>query len=358
MIPLSRPDITEKEKKAVLSVLNTTSLSLGPKLEEFERKIAEYIGTKYAIAVNSATSGLHLLVRSMDIKEGDEVITTPFSFVASSNCILFEKAKPVFVDIDPETLNIDVEKIEKAINKKTKAIIAVDVFGFPANYDRLQEIAKKHSLLLIEDSAESLGSEYKGKKCGSFGNAGVFSFYPNKQITTGEGGIIVTNNKKIADVCKSLRNQGRNRYSKIKHDILGYNFRLPEISCALGIVQLSRIDEIIEKRSKVAKLYNSKLSNIDGIKIPTVLSDHKISWFVYVIRVNKNRDKILKQLKEKRIGCSNYFPAIHLQNHYGYKKGSFPVTEKISKSTIALPFYNNLKEKDINIVVENLKKLL
>ncbi len=361
-IPLSQPDITEKERKAVLEVLKTTNLSLGPKVKEFENNLAKYVGVKYAIAVNSGTSGLHLIIKSLDLKQGDEVITTPFSFISSSNCILYEGAKPVFIDIEEKSLNIDVNKIEKLINKKTKAILAVDVFGHPSEWDKLKKIAKKYNLYLIEDSAEALGSEYKGKKCGSFGIAGIFSFYPNKQITTGEGGIIVTNNKKIAQLCESYRNQGRGEMKKewnwLFHPRIGYNYRMPEVCAAMGIAQLSRIKEIIQKRNKVAQLYNKKLKDISRIEIPHINSRVKMSWFVYVIRVKKNRDKILKGLKEKGIGCSNYFSPIHLQPCYDYKKGSFLITEDISQKTIALPFYNNLKEKEINYVVKTLRNLL
>src|SRR3989344_7506030 len=208
-IPLSKPDITEQEKKAVLEVLNTSRLSLGKKYIEFQKIMADFAGVKYAVAVNSGTRGLHLIVKALGIGKGDQVITTPFSFIASANCILFELAKPVFVDIKSDTFNIDPELIERLITPKTKAILAVDVFSHPADWDTLKKIAKKHKLFLIEASAEALGSLYKGKKCGSFGDAGVFAFYPNKQITTGEGGMILTNNKKIADLCKSMANQGR-----------------------------------------------------------------------------------------------------------------------------------------------------
>ena len=208
-IPLAKPDITSKEREAVLSVLKTPRFSLGPKLKEFEDKIAKYAKVRYAIAANSGTSALHLIVRALGIKRGDEVITTPFSFISSANSILFEGAKPVFVDIEEKTSNIDPQEIKKKITKKTKAILAVDVFGHPANWNKLKKIARKHNLFLIEDSAEALGSEYKGKKCGSFGDAAIFSFYPNKQITTGEGGMLLTNKKSIANLCRSMVNQGR-----------------------------------------------------------------------------------------------------------------------------------------------------
>lgn len=368
-IPLSQTDITDLERKAVLDVLKTPNLSLGPKLKEFEKKIAQYIGEKYAIAVNSGTSALHLIVRALGIKDGDEVITTPFSFIASANCILYERAKPVFVDIDEKTLNIDPQKIKGKITKKTKAILAVDVFAHPADWDSLQKLVKKHKLFLIEDSAEALGSEYKGKKCGSFGNAAIFSFYPNKQITIGEGGVVLTNNKRITDLCQSMVNQGR----KIKggkwleHIQLGYNYRLDELSCALGIAQLNRIREILERRAKVATTYNKKLKDFPEIEIPYLAPDVKISWFVYVIRLskkysNRDRDKVIREMAKRGIQCSDYFQPIHLQPFYkkmfGYKIGDFPICENISQRTVALPFYNNLKEKEINYVVKNLKEII
>ena len=370
MIPLAKPDITDLERKAVIEVLKTPILSLGPKLREFEKRIADFSGVKYAVATNSGTSALHLIIRSLGIGEDDEVITTPFSFISSSNCILYERAKPVFVDIDSKTLNIDTSKIEKKITKKTKAILAVDVFGLPADWGKLKKIVKKHKLFLIEDSAEALGSEYKGKKCGSFGEAAILSFYPNKQITTaGEGGLILTGNKEIADFCCSVRNQGRKAEGSewLEHIRLGYNYRMPEVCAAMGIAQLKRINEILKKRKKVAEIYNKKLINFPEIEIPYVIPGVKISWFVYVIRLKKkysqkNRDKIIKEMAKKGIQCSNYFYPIHLQPFYkktfGFKKGDFPVCEQISQRTIALPFYNNLKEKEIDFVVTALKKII
>jgi len=368
-INLSRPDITNKERKEVLAVLKTPSLALGPKLPEFEKKIANYIGTKYAVAVNSGTSGLHLLIRTLGIKKGDEVVTTPFSFIASANCILYERAKPVFVDIDPLTLNIDPKKIEKAITKKTKALLIVDVFGHPADWDPILKIARKYKLKVIEDSCEAIGAKYKNRNCGTFGEASVFAFYPNKQITTGEGGMIVTNNKKIADLCRSMSNQGRKISSGkwLEHVNPGYNYRLSDINAALGIAQLSRIDKILKKREKVAQTYNKYLAKINGIKTPYQAPWAQISWFVYVIQLTskytrRQRDQILKKIQRKGIQCSNYFQCIHLQPFYrklfGYKPGNFPVAESISDRTIALPFHNNLKPKEIKYIVTNLKRIL
>ena len=368
-IPLSSQDITDKEKNAVLEVLNSSKLALGPRLEEFEKKFADFASVKYAVAVNSGTSGLHLIIRALGIKAGDEVITTPFSFIASANCILYEGATPVFVDIDKDTFNIDVSKIEAKITSKTKAILAVDVFSHPADWGTLQALAKKHNLFLIEDSAESLGSEYKGKKCGSFGDAAIFAFYPNKQITTGEGGVILTNNKEIADFCKSASNQGRKVEDGkwLEHVMLGYNYRLDEMSCALGVVQLSRISEILAKRKKVAEYYNAKLKSVEGLEIPYADKDSTLSWFVYVVKLAEKfagdkRNEIIKELGKRGVQCSNYFAPIHLQPFYkeefGYKEGDFPVTENIGQRTLALPFFNNLTEKDIDFVVENVKEVL
>ncbi len=368
-IPLSSPDITQKEVETINQVLSTPFLSIGPKIKEFEQKIAYFVGTKYAVAVNSGTSGLHLCVRSLDIKDGDEVITTPFSFIASANCILFERAKPVFVDIDENTLCIDVNKIEEKITKKTKAILPVHIFGHPCQMDKIMEIARKYNLKVIEDACESIGAGYKEKKVGSFGNCGVFAFYPNKQITTAEGGMIVTDNEEIAKLCQSMRNQGRDEGDAwLSHSRLGYNYRMSELSAALGVTQMERVEELLEKRKRVAEFYNEKLSKIEGIKIPYVSPEVKISWFVYVIRLDEkrfsreDRDEIIQQLKQKGINCRDYFPPIHLEPFYvkmfGYKKGDFPVTERISDTTIALPFYNNLTERQTDYICENLKSII
>jgi len=368
-IPLSSPDITHKEIELLNKVLSTPYLSIGPQIIEFEKKIANYIGTKYAVAVNSGTSALHLCIKSLGIKDNDEVITTPFSFIASANCILFERAKPIFVDIDKNTLCIDADKIEEKITSKTKAILPVHVFGHPCEMDEIIKIAKKHNLAVIEDACEAIGSEYKRKKVGSFGNIGVFAFYPNKQITTAEGGMIVTDDENIAKLCRSMRNQGKDEHNTwLSHKRLGYNYRMSELSASLGVVQMDRIDEILEKRQKVADIYNKKLNKIDGLKIPYIAQHVKMSWFVYVVILDekkfsrKDRDNIMQELKEKGIACSNYFPPIHLEPFYaemfGYKRGVFPVTEMISGLTIALPFYNNLQENEISFIVETLKEIV
>ena len=370
-ISLSSPDIIEKDIESVVRVMKTRFLSIGPKIVEFEKRMGSFAGTKYAVAVNSGTSALHLIIRGMDIGEGDKVITTPFSFISSSNCILFEGAKPLFVDINKETLNLDADKVEAKLESlskeeldKVKAMIVVDAFGQPADWDRFEEIAQKYNLKLIEDSAEALGAEYRERKCGSFGEAGVFAFYPNKQITTGEGGILVTDNEELARVARSMRSQGRGESGEwLDHERLGYNYRMDELSAALGCSQLERIEEILEKRAKVARMYGEKLAEVEEVQIPYIAPYvSRMSWFVYVIRLERgiDRDRVIKYLNDEGVQCKPYFTPIHLQPFYrkmfGYKEGDFPITEDVTGRTIALPFFNNLKEEQIDYVVEKLKE--
>ncbi len=376
-IYLSRPDITQKEIDAVCQVLRSPNLSLGPKLTEFETAFAKYIGRKRAVAVNSGTSGLFLCMLALGISEGDEVITTPFTFIASSNSIMMAGAKPVFVDIDPVTLNIDPAKIEDKITAKTKAILPVAIFGSPSNFDKICKIAQKHNLRIIEDSCEALGSALNGKKTGTFGTMSTFGLYPNKQITTGEGGVILTDDDHLADMCESLRNQGRGKGATwLEHERLGYNYRLSDINCALGIVQLSRIEEIKAKRKQVAKWYQEILSSDKRLIVPAEPPGCDVSWFVFVVRLEDgspprlaftgkqggHRDKILEVMRSRGVQVGNYFPPVHLQpfmaNQFGYKPGDFPVTESVSKSTIALPFYNNLTKDQVAIVCKTLKEVL
>lgn len=365
-IQLAKPDITQKEIDAVVEVMKSGWLSIGPKVEEFERKIAEYVGVRHAIAVNSGTSGLHLLVKAYDIKDGDEVITTPFSFVASTNCILFERAKPVFVDIDPETLEMDISRIESKITSKTKAILAVDVFGHPMDVKRMREIADRHKLILIEDSCEALGSEYDGMKSGSLADAAVFAFYPNKQITTGEGGMIVTNDDYIAELCRSYRSQGRTITGFwLHHERLGYNYRMSELNAVIGSVQMDRLDEIIKMRSSVANKYNERLSKIKGVNIPYVSPKTTVmSWFVYVIRLDADidRDAVMEYLKTNGVACRPYFTPIHIQPYikemFGYEEYDYPNTARAGRSCIALPFYNDLSKEEIEYVADTLEKAI
>ncbi|MBU5675154.1 DegT/DnrJ/EryC1/StrS family aminotransferase [Alkaliphilus sp. MSJ-5] len=361
-VNLGAPDITLEEINLVKEVLESGLLSIGPKIEEFEAEFKSYFNVKHAIGVNSGTSALHLLIRALDIKEGDEVITTPFSFVASSNCILFEKAKPTFIDIDEKTLNIDINKIAEKITNRTKAIIPVDVFGHPNNMKEIMELARKYNLKVIEDSCEAIGSEYEGIKSGTLADAAVYAFYPNKQITTGEGGMIVTNDDNIADLCRSMRSQGRAITGLwLYHERLGYNYRMSEVNAAIGIAQIRRLEEIIAKRNKVAQLYNEKLRDIEGVIIPYVDPKvTKMSWFVYVIRLDERIDRngVMDYLTENGVACKPYFTPIHLQPYmidmFSFKEGDFPITEKVGESTIALPFYNNLSEEEMDYVVEKL----
>lgn len=381
IVPLSRPDITDREIEKVLEVLRSPHLSLGPRLPEFEQKFAQYMGVKHAIAVSSGTAGLHIALISLNIGKDDAVITTPFSFIASANCILLAGATPLFVDIEPNTFNIDPGKInqyleshctrdertnaitDKKTGKCVKAILPVHVFGQPCDMGKIMQLADEYNLHVVEDACEAIGAEWEGKKVGTFGIAGVFAFYPNKQMTTGEGGMIITNDDKVAFLCRSLRNQGRDDgMGWLAHRRLGYNYRLSDINCALGIVQLERIDEMLGKRAFVAAHYNELLK--DALTIPVTTVGSKRSWFVYVVLLNeisskKDRDDILIKLTEQGIGCNNYFPPIHLQPFYremfGYKEGAFEITEHISERTIALPFHNNLKEDEIRYVVNHLK---
>ncbi len=370
-VPLSSPDIVERDIEAVVGVMKTRFLSIGPKVVEFEKRIGSFSGTRYAVAVNSGTSALHLIIKGMGIGEGDVVITTPFSFIASSNCILFERARPLFVDIKKDTLNLDANKVEEKLEslskedlEKVKALLVVDAFGQPADWDRFKEIGKKYNLRLIEDSAEALGAEYKGKRAGSLGEVGVFAFYPNKQISTGEGGILVTDNEELARAARSMRSQGRGENGEwLDHERLGYNFRMDELSAALGCSQMDRIEEILDKRAKVAGMYEEKLAEVEEVQVPFIADYiNKISWFVYVIRLDGkvNRNKVIKYLNEEGVQCKPYFTPIHLQPFYqkmfGYKEGDFPVTENVTGRTIALPFFNNLKEEQIDYVVEKLKE--
>lgn len=365
-IPLSRPDITQKDIDAVVEVLKTPNLSLGPKLLEFERRMADFIETKHAIAVNSGTSGLHLCVRALGIGEGDEVITTPFSFIASANAILYERAKPVFVDIEPETLNIDVSRVERKIGDATRAILPVHIFGHPCDMDSLIGIAAQYKLDLIEDACEAIGAEYNGQRVGKFGNCAVFAFYPNKQMTTGEGGVVVTNDEKIAQACRIMRNQGRDgRW--MEHSHLGFNYRISDINCALGISQLERIEEVLDRREHVAQMYHERLRDFDSVRLLGSASYGKRSWFVYVVILGQqftreDRDRVVSQLAEKGIETSAYFFPIHLHPLYrqmfGYKKGTLLVAESISDRTMALPFYNHLEESEISYVCEELVREL
>lgn len=367
--PIAKPNITSKEIRLVTAVLKSGYLSLGPKYIEFEKEFAKKIGTKYACSVSSGTAGLHLSIIAADIKRSDEVITSPFSFIASSNSIIYVGAKPVFVDIDPVTYNIDPNKIEKRITKKTKAILVVHIFGQSANMSSITKIAKKHKLKIIEDACESICATHKKKKVGSFGESAVFAFYPNKQMTTGEGGMLVTNNKKIYKLCSSLRNQGRAENMQwLDHKYLGYNYRLDEMSAAVGIAQLEKLDYMISERKKIAGWYNIYLNKEKALfQLPETGKFNNHTWFVYVVQIkNKkiNRNKIIEIMNKQGIGTKPYLPSIHLFDFYkkqfNYKKGDFPISESVSDRSLALPFYIGLKDTDIkyisNKLIDTVKK--
>lgn len=360
-IPLSSPDITEYEIELINQVLRTPYLSMGPMIERFEGAMADYIGRKHAVGVSSGTAGLHLCIKASGVAEGDEVITTPFSFVASANCILFERATPVFVDIDPKTLNIDPDSIEERITPRTKALLPVHVFGQPCDMDKIVALAAKYELPVIEDACEAIGAEYKDRKAGTFGRCAVFSFYPNKQMTTAEGGVILTDDERWADLFRSLRNQGRGKDGGwLAHERLGYNYRLDELSSALGVAQLDRIEELLAKREKVARKYNELLGKTEGVQIPYISPQVRMSWFVYVVRLTPgiDRDKVMAELQENGIASRPYFSPIHLQPFYrqmfGFKEGDFPITEAAARSTLALPFHSNLDEESIEYVCKML----
>ena len=363
-VPLCKADISSLEKEEVKGVLDSGYLSNGPKLREFEKKISEYLKVPYAIGVNSGTSALHLAVKSLGLKKGDEVITTSFSFIASSNCLLMEDLKPVFVDINPKTYNLNLHLIEEKINSITKAILPVDIFGHSVDMDYLLNISKKYNLPVLEDSCEALGSKYKGEKVGAKSTIATFGFFPNKQITTGEGGMIVTSDKGLAKLCKSMRAHGRNEDEEwLYHDKLGYNYKLDEMSAALGVAQMKRIDEILQKREAVAEEYMKKMNSLDEIMLPYEEDYSNRTWFTFVIQLKEDiRKEVINYLNNSNIGCSNYFSPIHLQPFYkeklGHKEGDFPITEEISKKTLAIPFYGDLKEEEMDYVINKLKEAL
>jgi len=374
-IPLSAPDVTELEVQAVATVLRSGRLSMGPMQEAFEALLAPAAGCEHAVAVSSGTAGLHLALLALGIGPGDEVITTPFSFVASANAILYTGATPVFVDVCPRSLNMDPERVESAITDRTRAILAVEAFGNPTHMDRYAAIAHKHEIPLVEDCCEALGTSLKGRRCGSFGRVGVFGFYPNKQVTTGEGGAIVTDDPDLADLCRSLRNHGRPASPEpagavgvaLSHERLGYNYRLSELACALGVAQMRRLDRILEARRRVAAEYLDRLMDVPGIILPTIERETSMSWFVFTVRLERGytaeeRDRIVAAMRNHDIGCAAYFPAIHLLPEYarrfGHERGAFPIAESVADRTIALPFHNHLTAREIDIIAQTLSVML
>ena len=366
-IPLAQPWIDEREEELVLEVLRSGRLSLGPTIDRFEELIAERVGAPYAAAVSSGTAGLHLLVRIAGIGRGDEVITSPLSFAASANCFLFEEATPVFVDVDPKTWNLDPAAVEAAVTERTKGVVAVDMFGYPCELGPLMEICERHGLELIEDSAEALGAEYRGKPIGSHGPPAVFGFYPNKQLATGEGGVVVTHSEETYKLLVSLRNQGRSYEGGgwFNHARLGFNYRWTDVQAAIGIAQLEKLDRALELRFAAAARYAQLLADIDGVELaPEDDAEHRRSWFVYVIVLEPGIDRasVMAQLRERGVDVAEYVPCIHLQSYmreqFGFAEGLCPIAEGIASRTMALPFFPEIDAGDQEYVVESLRAAL
>ncbi len=386
-IPMSSPDITDLEREAVTKVMQTSRLSMGPEVAAFEDAVSRYVGVEHAIAVSSGTAGLHLAVLALGITDGDWVITTPFSFVASTNVLLYERAIPIFVDVDPDTGNINTDLMAEAAadliaggkkasrwlprkgaepSGRLRALLPVDVFGQPADYDPIQVISAEHNLGVIEDSCEALGAQYKGCQTGTLGDIGVFAFYPNKQITTAEGAMVVTDRDDSAELIRALRNQGRAPGDLwLDHTHLGYNYRLDEMSAALGRVQMSRLDELLEKRERVAAWYHARLAEMPGVELLQITSStSRMSWFVYVVRLEDgiDRKRVAEQLDAQGVPTRPYFTPIHLQRYmaerFGYQPGDYPVTEDLSRRSLALPFSGTLSETQVERVCNCLLQAL
>jgi dTDP-4-amino-4,6-dideoxygalactose transaminase len=389
---MSAPDITDVEAASVTAVLASGCLSIGPQLEEFERRVARLAGARRGIGVSSGTAGLHLAVIAAGVDAGDLVITTPFSFVASANCILYERAIPVFVDVDPVTGNIDPARVAEAASDlrrggsaarrwlppslrddvrlcaglgTLKAILPVHAFGQPADMDPIIEVARTHGVPVIEDACEAIGATYKGLPVGALGDVGVFAFYPNKQLTTGEGGMMVTSRDDWATRFKSLRNQGRDSMDAwLRHERLGYNYRMSELSAALGVAQMSRFDDLMAGRNRVARWYFDRLSQVSWLELPTVVPNTtRMSWFAYVVRVADgiDRQSVMDRLEAEGIPTRPYFSPIHLQPFYmerfGYTDGDFPITERLGASGLALPFSAKMSEMQVDRVCEAIASL-
>ena len=366
-IPLSQPLIGEREEQLVLETLRSGRLSLGPMLTGFEERFAARLGIEHASAVSSGTAGLHLALRAAGVREGDEVITTPFSFVASANSILYERAKPVFVDIDENTLNIDPEAAGAVVNERTAGLMPVHIFGYPADLPAFEQLASRYGLFIVEDACEALGAVHAdGTLVGARGHLAVFAFYPNKQMTTGEGGMVACPTSDLKERIDSERNQGRAPdMSWLDHDRLGFNYRLSDLACALGTAQLERLDELLGGRERAAALYGQALADIEDVELPYPDSGgNRRSWFVYVVKLphEVDRDATIESLRARGIDSKPYLPAIHLMSFYrerfGHREGEFPVCEDVSRRSLALPFFPQITEGQVARVAENLREVL
>jgi perosamine synthetase len=362
---MSAPELGDTDIQAVLEVLRSGRLALGPRCAAFEQAMAAYAGVQHAVAVSSGTAALHLIVKALGIGPGDQVLVPSFTFAASVNAFLYEGAEPVFVELDPETCNLDVADLEHRITPRTRAIMAVDAFGHPADWDGLERVAARHGLALIDDCCEAVGAEYKGRRLGSFGAAGAFAFYPNKQMTTGEGGMIVTGDGRLADLCRSCANQGRGAMGAwLQHDRLGHNYRLDEMSAALGLSQLARLDHFLARRERVARQYTERLEALAGVRPPRVLPEVRMSWFVYVVTLDEglDRDRTIAAMEREGVPARGYFAPVHTQPYirerFGDLAGTLPVTEAMARRTLALPFHNDLEEQEIDHVLAVLRRNL
>jgi perosamine synthetase len=365
-IPLARPDIGSREEELVLEVLRSGQLSLGPMGERFEREFAAWLGVEDAVMVSSGTTALHLGVRTFGWGEGDEVLTSPFSFVASANCLLYEGARPVFLDVEEETLDLDPAAAADAVGERTAGLLPVHIFGYPAAMPELEALAERHGLGILEDACEALGAvDSEGRKVGSRGNLATFAFYANKQMTTGEGGMIVPRDPEEAAGLRSERNQGRAvDMGWLDHDRLGYNYRLSDVAAAIGVAQVEKLDSLLEQRAAVARLYEERLAGIEGLRSPIPGRGAELrSWFVYTVRLPRgaDRDATIARLAERGVASKAYLPCIHLFPHLrelGYREGQFPVAEAAAADSLALPFFPVMSEAQVDRVCQELAAAL
>ncbi|MGE5690896.1 MAG: DegT/DnrJ/EryC1/StrS family aminotransferase [Pseudomonadota bacterium] len=365
-VPLSGAWLDEREEELVLEVLRSGRLSLGPTIDRFEEALAEAVGAPYAAAVSSGTAGLHLLCRIAGVGPGDEVITSPYSFAASANCFLYEGASPVFADVDPRTYNLDPDAVAAAVTDRTKAVVAVDIYGYPCELDPLRELCDRHGLTLVQDACEALGAHYRGRPVGGHGVSAVFAFYPNKQITTGEGGMVTTHSEEEWRLLRSLRNQGRaDAGGWLDHARLGFNYRLDDVRAAIGVAQLEKLDAILERRAAAAARYGALLRDLDGLTVPLADdADHVRSWFVYVVELDEGADRehVIDALAGDGVQTARYLPAIHLQEYmrerYGFAEGLCPVAESLARRTLAIPFHTRITPDEQERVAASLTRAL